>query len=136
MKRRCMVFAMILFTVICTVLPSSALANDEVSTDDASNSNIIAEVSNEDSEEDDTSNDIATASLPTVQCYISKDGAWTLVDTVTATGTASFNGRTRNYISAKSLENVYGKYGYSIDDYGTDSKIFAHNSNSSTDCSR
>lgn len=133
MKRRCMVFAMILFTVICTVSPSAALANDEVSTNDASNSNIIAEVSNEDSEEDDTSNDIATASLPTVQCYISKDGAWTLVDTVTATGTASFNGRTRNYISAKYLEDVYGKYGYSINDYSTDSKIFAHNSNSSSE---
>lgn len=134
MRKHILIFIVTIMTVICSVLPSVALANDEVSTDSTANDTSTVEVpSDESSEDDETSDDVATASLPTVQCYISKDGAWTQIDTTTATGTASFSGSSRYYISAKALEDVYGKYGFSVDDYSTDSKVFGHNSTASSE---
>ena len=73
------------------------------------------------------------ANMPAIQCYISKGGTWTLIDTISATGTTDFSGSTRNYVSAKALEDVYGKYGFQVSDLETSPKIFPHASTASSE---
>ena len=122
-------FVLILaLSTIATLLPTSVVAK---STTSPGNEN-IATVSTDDDDET-TNTDPQAASAPDVQCYISKDGAWTLIDTVSATGTYSFSGSSRNYISAKALEDVFGKYGFQVSDLEKSSKIFPHASSASSE---
>ena len=108
-----------------TLLPTSAFAED--TTNPGENEITVS------SEDEDSNTDIQVANTPTIQCYISKDGAWTLIDTISATGTTTFSGSTRNYVSAKALEEVYGKYGFQVSDLETSPKIFPHASTASSE---
>lgn len=73
-----------------------------------------------------TSAESAATSAMVVNYYVCLNGSWTKVgETSIGYGPATFNGKSRYYITAGQVESIFGKYGFSITDYNG-ARIFPH----------
>lgn len=71
-----------------------------------------------------TVNKWTVATTAKVNCYVGYEGSWQLVKSITTNKQATI-GKTRYYVTAKELEEVYANYGFKAADYNG-KRIFPH----------
>lgn len=64
------------------------------------------------------------ATTAKVNCYVGYEGSWQLVKSITTNKQATI-GKTRYYVTAKELEEIYANYGFKAADYNGE-RIFPH----------
>lgn len=66
-----------------------------------------------------------------IKCYVAFDGAWKQIDTITTSTHQVFGSTDRWYVTAKQLEEVYEKYGFTNDGYDG-GRYFIHTTENDT----
>lgn len=66
---------------------------------------------------------IATSTTKSVKCYLDIDGSFTEVGEIT-TAYLGYNWANRPYVTATQLEEIYGKYGFAVDDLDDSKYLF------------
>lgn len=70
---------------------------------------------------------VAETGTITVKYYVAENGAWKELQTGTSDGTENFNGTNRYYVTATTLQGIYGDYGFTADSIKSAAdRIFPH----------